>query len=118
VFEKYLDLLPFKLRTNLSRLRLCSIKLAIETGRYSRNRTDRNQRVCKLCNHGDIEDEYHFVLICPAFEHIRKIYLKQYYYVRPSVFKFTELLQNDCKKEIINLARYVYNGVQLRNLLL
>ena len=29
-------------------------KLAIETGRYSRNRTDRNQRVCMLCNHGDI----------------------------------------------------------------
>ncbi|XP_053395023.1 uncharacterized protein LOC128555740 isoform X1 [Mercenaria mercenaria] len=49
LFEKYLDLLPFKYRSALARLRLSSHKLAIETGHYSRNRTDRNLRYCIFC---------------------------------------------------------------------
>jgi hypothetical protein len=43
-FEPYLDLLPFKFRNALSKLRLSSYKLAIETGRYSREKVERNER--------------------------------------------------------------------------
>jgi hypothetical protein len=63
-YEFYLDYLSTDLRPYLSRLRLSSHSLRIQTGRYAGQRLDRNQRKCLLCNNGDIEDEYHFVLIC------------------------------------------------------
>jgi hypothetical protein len=42
-FEPYLDLLPFNFRNALLKLRLSSHKLAIETGRFSKNRVERNE---------------------------------------------------------------------------
>ena len=44
--------------------------LNAERGRYVN--IERNQRKCVLCVHNDIEDEYHFVLICPKYNGIRK----------------------------------------------
>ena len=41
-FENYLDLLPLKFKNVLSKLRLSSQKLAIETGCYTENRVERN----------------------------------------------------------------------------
>ena len=38
--------------------------IAIETGRH--NNIPHNERVCKLCNNNNIENEYHFTLIYPA----------------------------------------------------
>ena len=97
-FEEYLDLLPIRLRSHLSKLRLCSIKLAIETGRYGNNVLDRNRRFCSLCGLRETEDEYHFVIVCPAYDdYFEKNYLKPVYYVRPSVYKFVELMKSDSK---------------------
>ena len=76
-FEEYIDLLPKKLRFALASLRLSSLKLRIETGRYPQNRIDRVQRKCLNCNLNDLEDEYHFVLICPMFNDLRTTYIKK-----------------------------------------
>ena len=57
----------------------------IEKDRYLN--LERNQRVCSMCNSNDIEDEFHFILQCPAYNDLRKKFLKQRYYNRPSVFK-------------------------------
>ena len=84
-FEHYLKVLPNKLRVALSRLRLSSHQLRIETGRYSQNIVDRAQRMCTFCNKSDIEDEYHFVLMCPVYSILRQKYIRPYYYNR-SVF--------------------------------
>ena len=65
-YEMYLDI-PSKLRIIWTKLRLSSHKLRIELDRYNRNRTPRELRNCILCNVNDVEDEYHFVLVCPAF---------------------------------------------------
>ena len=76
----------FLKRVALSRLRLSSHQLRIETGRYSQNRVDRAQSIlCTLCNKSDIEDEYHFVLVCSIYSILRKKYIRPYYYNRPSV---------------------------------
>jgi len=117
-FEEYPDLLPIRLRSHLSKLRLCSIKLAIETGRYGNNAIDRNRHFCSLCGLPEIEDVYHCVIVCPAYDHLRKMYLKHVYYVRPSVYKFVELTKSDSKLEILKLATYIVNAIQLRKLLL
>ena len=93
-YEKYLSILPTKFRVVMSKLRLSSHNLRIETGRYARNHIERQQRYCTICNKLDIEDEYHFVLICAAYNDIRKRYIKPYYYKKPSVIKFNELMES------------------------
>ena len=113
-YEKYLDILPCNLRCYLTKLRLSSHSLKIQTGRYSTQRIDRNQRYCIYCNKHDIEDEYHFILICPCYIDLRKKYIKKYYYVKPSMFKFVELLKNDKRTILKNLAIYIKRAMTLR----
>ena len=117
-YERYLDVLPSDLRIYFSRLRLASHSLRIQTGRYMGQRLERNLRFCLICNTQDIEDEYHFTLICNNYNDIRKKYIKRYYYVRPSVFKFTQLMQSENRKELYNLARYIKEAFTFRNSIL
>ena len=52
-------------RIALTKLRLSNRKLAIETGRYSRPFKKHPKRTCPICKI-EMEDEYHFLNICPA----------------------------------------------------
>ena len=99
VFESYLDILPRNLRYFFTRLRLSVHPLHIKTGRYARD-VARNQRYCLCCNSTDIEDEFHFICICPAFRNIRKKYIKTCYYKRPSMYKYLSLLHSNNKIEL------------------
>ena len=42
-------------------------KLAIETGRYSRPFKKPAERICPICKI-EMEDEYHFLNICPPYQ--------------------------------------------------
>jgi hypothetical protein len=72
VYENYLDIIPSTLRKYLTRIRISSHSLHVQTGRFHRNRIVRNERYCLYCNLHDVEDEYHFILICPCYIDIRK----------------------------------------------
>ena len=74
-YECYLNICPTKYRIAFSKLRLSSHSLLIETGRYGRNRTERNERRCIMCDSGVVEDKYHFTLICSRYNDIRRLYL-------------------------------------------
>ena len=52
------------------KLRLSNHKLAIETGRYSRPFKKPAERICPICKI-EMEDEYHFLNICPAYQEKR-----------------------------------------------
>lgn len=103
-----------KLRIALTKLRISAHNLRIQTGRYSRERVERNLRYCLICNTNEIEDEFHFVFKCPAYENLRNIYIKNYYRNRPSMFKFTQLLKSDKNKETIMLCKYINEAFKLR----
>ena len=79
--EKYL-LLDVNVKL-LTQLRCGSLKLNIETGRY--NNVPRNERLCQCCNMKAIENEYHFVMICPAYRHLRLRFLPKYYCSWPNM---------------------------------
>ena len=49
----------------ITRWRLSNHDLKIETGRYTRPKTPRNERKCILCD--TIEDEYHVIFSCPRY---------------------------------------------------
>ena len=69
--EKYLTKIPnTKHRIDMTRLRLCSHSLNIETGRH--NATKREDRICALCSTGTVEDEIHALTQCSVYDDIRK----------------------------------------------
>ena len=65
----YTSLLNDYYRYIITRWRLSNHDLSIETGRYSRPITPREDRLCETCN--KLEDEYHVVFVCPLYYHIR-----------------------------------------------
>ena len=83
----YLDILLNKFRTVLSRLRLLSHHLNVAVCRHDSNRVERHQLLCLLCDKHDVEDVYHFVLICPIYLYFRNRFIISYFFNVPSVYK-------------------------------
>ena len=70
--EKYLSSITnIKHRVDLTRLRLSSHSLHIETGRHTSTKPE--DRICTLCNTGAIEDEIHTLIQCRMYDDIRSI---------------------------------------------
>lgn len=115
-YELYLDKINCKsFRSALTRLRVSSHRLRIESGRYGRGRVERHERTCQFCDTNELEDEYHFVLKCSAYENLRSQYIKRYFYIRPSMAKFIELLQSKSHKVLTNLCYYLKKANIKRN---
>ena len=55
-------------------MRVSAHKLAIESGRYTRIKPPKWERLCTVCNSGEIEDEEHFLLNCNAYTSIRYVF--------------------------------------------
>lgn len=112
--EPYLDIIyDRKYKIALSRFRLSSHRLEIERGRYLN--IPRMERKCKFCSQNTLENEYHFLLICPLYKDLRKKFLKPFYCSWPTLNKFDSLMSTTNKTELINLAKYVYFSMKLRN---
>ena len=107
--------IPKKLQNCISRFRLSSHSLSIETGRY--HNIAQTNRLCPIC-HIDIQDEFHFILKCPMYNDLRKLYIKPFYFERPSVFKLIQLFTTVNLKEICNLGRFLLRATVKRNLLI
>ena len=75
----------------------------------------RNEKNCNNCNTGRIENEYHFLLICPKFRELRIKYLKRYYYTWPTKQKFINLLNETNRKTVFCLSKFIYYANLLRN---
>lgn len=118
-FENYLNTIKSKyLRSSITRLRISSHNLRIQTGRYGRNRIDRQERLCQVCQCSEIEDEYHFILICSVYHELRIRLIKRYFYHRPSMYKFIEMLKSNNKSVLNNLSKFIYLANKKRNDLL
>ena len=71
--ENYVtDNIDSHLRSFIAQIRCGILPLHIETGRYIG--TDRNKRVCKICNCNIVEDEIHFIFVCPKYATSRKLF--------------------------------------------
>jgi len=90
--EKYIEILPQRLIYPLIRFRTLNHRLPIQKGRWSN--IPRNERKCTLCCQSDLGDEFHYVLVCPFFNDMRKHYLPVKYWKHPNVIKFQSLFCN------------------------
>ncbi len=86
-FANYLLIKPFKERQILSKYRLNDHDLEIERGRHRQTWSEREQRICRHCDLQQIEDEKHFLMMCPKYLHVRETFLPRFDALIPS---FTE----------------------------
>ena len=112
--EKYLNCIKTnKYRIALSKFRLSSHNLEIETGRHTN--IAREDRKCKICNTNAIENEYHFLLVCSKYRELRLRYLKPYYCHWPTLKKIENLMSSESVFTINCLSKYLYYAFQLRS---
>lgn len=103
-----------KYRKALTRLRVSAHNLEIESGRWHKpNKIIRSERKCRICN--VLEDEFHFLLVCPLYHELRVEYIKRFYWVRPNIPKFVSLLSSENQSTLRRLAAFVYKSFELRN---
>ena len=75
--ENYLKSVKlFKFRKALSKLRLSNHRLRIETGRFINEPLE--HRLCIFCDQNNIENEEHFLVLCPAYNNIRQRLLSSF----------------------------------------
>ena len=110
-FELYLSTdVYWKHKVALARLRCVNHKLAIERHRYLK--CDRNERHCKYCKQNGlyiIEDEIHFILVCPMFEHLRNIHISKYIvHTLNATENFVKIVSSKQQRCIKDLCAFVY----------
>ena len=113
--EPYVNCIDIrKYRRFIINFRESSHSLNIEMGRHQG--IPREERFCKNCRN-TIEDEYHFLLICPLYTDIRKRFLPEKYTHYPNRFKFNVLLASKCETLIRNTSMFLFNAFKLRHAL-
>ena len=102
---KFLSILSGPSARTMIKFRSGNHKLPIEVGRW--NDTDLQERKCNLCQTSSIGDEMHYILECPFFQAQRKALVDQYYYKRPNILKYKELLNTEKRAKLIKLAKFM-----------
>ena len=105
-------------RVALTKFRLSNHELMIEKGIHQG--VSRTERFCPICPHHAIEDEIHFLVVCPTLSTIRndtlsdtEIEIINHPY-RSNIEKFVSLMQDPS----ISLAAYIHKSVGFRKNLL
>ena len=88
------------------KFRTSAHELEIERGRYTN--ITRERRLCNHCNCRQVENEYHFLLICQKYTDLKSKYIKCYYYTWPTIQKFTNSMSENSKTTIRNIAKFIY----------
>ena len=94
-------------RACFTKLRLSSHNFLVERARWLKVKVPYTQRTCTLRNSNDIEDEYHVTLVCEYFKDIRKKCIKPFYYQRPNMMNFFDLLTSVSKKDRFRLMLFL-----------
>ena len=102
----YLEKLPNNfLRISITRLRLGSHYFMVERGRWKK--LDYIDRICFDCN--EVEDEFHVIMCCKKYNDLRKKYLPDFLYKRPSMYKLVSFLNSNDLKNIKSIGFFIYN---------
>lgn len=103
------------LRFILSRFRFGISEIRVHATRYQN--IPLVDLLCPLCKES-IEDEMHFVLICPVLSNIRKTFIPEKYYLRPCLFRMCLLMSSENANIVRNVAMYLFKAFQLRKIII
>lgn len=79
----------YKFRNAITPLWTSSHGLEIERGRHTKPKTPRHLRICKFCINHLVEDEYHFLIICPLYNELRQSFYDKISSISPSFISLT-----------------------------
>ena len=111
-FEFFLSTMPRNAYIPMIKFRTSNFKLPIETGRWSN--VSIHERKCNLCATNDLGNKFHYLLTCPFFENDRKELLEPYYFIRPNIIKYKELLTSRNKMVLIKLSKFMNIFITLK----
>ena len=100
----YFKLLPENLARRFLAFRTRNHRLPVEVGRWTG--INLHERKCTFCN-SDIGDEYHYLLVCKKFNEHRTRLVKPYYYKRPNILKYHDLMNTDNRKQLKDLCHFI-----------
>ena len=113
VKECYIDMIDLKkFRRCFIAFRSSAHKLMIEKGRHHDIHLQYINCIYCECY---IEDEYHFVFVCPLYNDLRMKYFDAYYRENLCYRKFCLLLSSRNETTIRNLAMYLFYAFECRN---
>ena len=120
-FEKYLDEISgIKNRTALTKFRISNHRLMIEKGRHSKPKVPKELRFCHFCPNS-VEDEKHFLLVCPTYKYIRSDLYSEAKKVfskitnQPRDYRFLQLMSDVTAPSV---SQFISRAMELREFLL
>ena len=102
----------FWARKQLAKFRTFNHDLAIEKGRHAK--LERHMRTCTMCDLGCVEDEYHFILICPKYDCLREKYLPWRFRNFQSSAKFIDFMSSNNDQTVNSLSTFIYEAFKVR----
>lgn len=107
--EQYFEWVSVKcFRDALVKLRLGVLPINVNKFRFSDND---NAKICQCCNRKVVEDEYHFVCICPLYAEYRFKYFGQYWCSRDQMLR---MLYCDSQTQTASFAAYIFYAFKKR----
>ena len=104
-FENYLEILNDKDRTTLCKFRTTNHRFIVETGRWQQ--IEYMERKCPHCNSQQIGDEFHYLLECKTLSAHRILYINKYYWSRPNIIKFNELMNTTNIEKLKKMCTFI-----------
>ena len=101
--ENYLHIEDFHSRKAIAKIRCSAHSLEIEKGRHKK--IPRIERICKLCDKGEVESEQHFLLNCDKYHTLKRQHKINEY---TNVFQLMKNVQPE------KLGKYLVEAVTLR----
>ncbi len=91
---------------------LCALPLALETGRFS----GLEQRLCLLCNLGEIENEIHFMFYCPLYDALRDVVFSKMSLLFDCFFHLDEYEKFELRfgEGTFHTANYIYEAWEMK----
>ena len=81
----------------------------VERGRWKK--LEYIDRICFQCN--EIEDEYHVVMSCKRYDNLRKRYLPDSLYKKPSMYKIVNFINSNNLPNVKSLGLFIFNAFKI-----
>ena len=102
--------LPRQYMYALCKFKCANSRIPTIMGRYANKPLE--DRTCTVCESNEIGDEFHYLFKCSKFNDERIKYIKVHYFNNPSVHKMSRLFNEPNRKQMLNLAKFVYEVIQ------
>ena len=112
--SNYIDKLGPRNKGIIANLRCTGLPLRVTIGVYY-DKITYNECVCERCNNNLVEDEYHFLLVCPLYSDIRKKHIPVFYWSPPTIIKFKQILCRTDLKCLNQVASYISEALTRRS---